>query len=359
MQLLAQAAAAAGASSNPAVSEDALDNVLQLAGRFGIDPARLRLHYLCSYLTHHQDVHHKHLLQLAQPQIQSLPSLAAGMLSRHVWPAILAGSNHCLAACLQMLWQCLSAVAAEQPQSEHDQDVAKAADVLSQAASFVQQCLQAASGLEAKIFVQPLLQPLIASLVELSVEATGQGLKQGLTWLSSSAHLSLPMMQQLADHVSTANAAQLNSALQLMESHLVCMSRGGDISLTAVLHIVLACKLMGTCQDDEGDTMHQWEQALPLLKLLPPALLTAVARFLVLHGPEPLQPWPQLPQVLLTQDVKVVLVKVGTSSLSLGRYHATPYSKGLYGACSSCNADGDRAAAHEPRCWVHALPWFR
>lgn len=321
-----QAAKHAGAAPALGAASSHWGEVLELASRLKVDPVPLHVRFLCSLLVEHQQAD---LGGLQGPAIQPhLPALAAqpwragSMLSRLAWPHIKPSSWRSLSLALELLLHCLRHLQAKLPA---EAPAAHTALQRVQAAhSVLASCAEAAPDMGVKVFLDAGLGPELQVLAQthadetegfLQLEAAARA-KHGLSTAEAAG-----AVQQLGQHVYPGNAKQLAACLQHWALLLSPQPDHADLELwpagssTALqpeaVFIILICKMMAACKDDEGDMLQQWAEARGWLSHLPPAQIDTVVRSLTLDEPV-LPPAVQhtFERHALTAAVKIAVIEV-------------------------------------------------
>ena len=149
------------------------------------------------------------LLAGAQPAAALL-----GVLLRSVWRASSSSCPRHLALCLQLAHRSAAALAAAAADGGGGQRWQQAAAVLAACHAAVEQLLQAAPGLDAKLFLHPVVQQLAASLPGCSADSEGSS--QQPRGQHSQPVSSQALNWQLLAYASGSNAAHLASAVEML-----------------------------------------------------------------------------------------------------------------------------------------------
>lgn len=250
----AGAAAAAGASSgggggaawhqlDPARAREKLDQALQLAGKSGIPPWQVHLAFAEALLRHNEQQWEAgaaaaELLEGSLPPLLAGGEQAAALLRAlllTVWPAASSQRPRHFACLLRLLQQCAAALEAATDPS-HTWQHAGAVAVASQAAKHL---LQAAAGIDARLFLQPVVQLAAAKLPD--AEASPQQPAAGAQD-NQAAALNL----QLVQHVSAGSAPQMAAAVEQLREQQGRLAAAGQAypCSGSSIYLALLCRLL-------------------------------------------------------------------------------------------------------------------
>ena len=310
---------------------------MQLSARLQVPLPPVRLRFLCTLLSHHQDLTLKPIQDLLQQEhldaaTQQQPWGSAAQLCLRVWPVVQPGKGRCLQLLLQLLEQCISSGLADLSRHEQQEDGLSSVHNLQQtvqgAIAAVAASQQAAPTFDCRPLVESVLGQQLGALACATDPADPAQISHALTALDQPAALPAEqhaaILQQLHQVVTAANANSLAAALELWQGLLpppAAAAHGQRASLqlgAEAVSAVLVCRLMSACEDDEGDMLQQWGEAVPWLCKLSPSALAGVVQHLALDGHSGASSslgLECLPTGKLLPSVQLLILEVGNSQL--------------------------------------------